>query len=102
MAKGFVANKKLGGFVFPGIDPKILKRALRKKKRMSKRKKAPPIPEPSMGIGPIAANGSIGVDFSVDMIAPSAVNQRVYQKVFQFGMKSDGDGSMQYGAIMKK
>ena len=38
-AKGFVANKKLGGFVFPGIDPKILRAALRKQKRMSKRKK---------------------------------------------------------------
>ena len=55
-----------------------------------------------MGIGPIAANGSIGVDFNVDMVAPAVINQRVYQKVFQFGMKSDGDGSMQYGAIMKK
>ena len=55
-----------------------------------------------MGIGPIAVNGSIGVDFNVDMIAPAAINQRVYQKVFQFGMQSDGDGSVQYGAIMKK
>ena len=31
-----------------------------------------------MGTGPINANGSVGVDFNVDMIAPSAINQRVY------------------------
>ena len=78
-AKGFVANKKLGGFVFPGIDSKVLRKALRKKKRLGKLKRPPPPPpEPSMGIGPIASNGSIGVDFNVDMIAPGAINQRVY------------------------
>jgi hypothetical protein len=72
-AKGFVPNKKLGGFVFPGIDPKIIRKALRKKKRTKKKKVKPP-PEPGMAIGPIATNGSIGVDFNVDMIAPAAIN----------------------------
>ena len=30
-AKGFVPNRKLGGFVFPGISPKIIQQALRNK-----------------------------------------------------------------------
>lgn len=64
--------------------------------------KAEPKPEPGMKIGAIAANGTIPVNFNQDMIAPSAINQRVYQKVFQFGVKSNTDGSMKYGKIMKK
>ena len=55
-----------------------------------------------MAIGPIEANGSISVGFNQDMIAPSAINQRVYQKVFRFNVRSDIDGSVQYGKIMKK
>ena len=80
-AKGFAKNKKIG-FVFPGIDPRNLRKALRKKKRLSKRKFVKPKPEPKMAIGPIEANGTISVGFNQDMIAPSAINQRVYQKVF--------------------
>ena len=98
-AKGFSRNRQIG-FTFPGIDPKKISEAV-KNKRNNQNEESEPKPEPKMKIGPIAANGSIGVDFNTDMIAPEAINQRVYQKVFQYSMTGD-DGTKVYGKIMKK
>ena len=64
--------------------------------------KPPEAPEPKLKMGAISANGSIGIEFNVDMIAPPVINQKYYQKTFKFGMQSDGDGSVKYGAVMKK
>jgi hypothetical protein len=75
-AKGFIRNKKIG-FVFPGIDPKQIAAAIKNKKNMKKIIKAVVV-EPKMAIGPINTNGSINLDFNTEMIAPAAINQRVY------------------------
>ena len=72
-AKGFIQNKELSAFLFPSIDPDIIAKALKTKLESSKTRK-----EPIMRIGPINANGSIGVDFNVDMLTPTFINQRVY------------------------
>jgi len=70
-AKGFVRNRRVG-FVFPGIDPTKIRSALKKKRENKKNEVV--AEEPKMNIGPIASNGSIGVDFNTEMIAPSAIN----------------------------
>lgn len=103
--KGFPRDSDIG-FTFPGINPNKIKERveLSKKKALESAKSSaneassqaePDLPEPpKMKIGAIATNGTIAVSFNQDMFAPDAINQRVYQKVFRFGMESDVDGSL--------
>jgi hypothetical protein len=62
-AKGFSMNPVLG-FTFPGVNP------TKYRKKTGREKEG----EPAMKVGPITAEGKIGIDFTHDMIAPEAIN----------------------------
>ena len=96
-AKGFKRDPMMG-FTFPGIDPRVLKAIKRRMKRRRSIKKI----KPKMTIGPVEPDGTIKVDFNTEMLNPSMINQRVYQKVFQFTMENQEDGSRIYGKIVKE
>jgi len=52
-----------------------------------------PLPDPKIAISPISADGSVGLEFNQDMVAPDTLDPTLYRKIFAMDIASGLDGT---------
>ena len=61
-----------------------------------------PLPEPRIDIEPIGADGSVGLKFNQDMVAPDTLDPTLYTKIFAMDISSGLDGTNIKGGFGKQ
>ena len=59
----------------------------------------PPNEVPKMSIQPMNSDGIFQIDFNVDMLVPKKIDQKLFNKIFDFTVISTKDNSKAHGVF---